>query len=141
MNWYKTGQDHCLMHCSTTYALTVPGPVIAESRRGSLTKCQERCSSGNLHRKSGDFHPYASSTTKSFHQPDRKSGVPACKQIRDRQQGKKSFGKVSNFTQKPAKGSKQRNDNYCVNCLTRLRDCVCVWQDRKFKTRPARARL
>ena len=39
---------------------------------------------------------------------DQKSGNPAWKQIRDRQQGKKGRGKPSTFSQKPAKGSKPR---------------------------------
>ena len=49
-------------------------------------------------RKPGCYHPYASSTTKpNSHQLDQKSGVPAWKQIRDRQQGKKGRGKASTF--------------------------------------------
>ena len=58
------------------------------------------------HRKPGRFHPYASND-RSSHQPDRKT-VPAWKQIRERQQGKKACGKPSTFSQKPVKGSKLR---------------------------------
>ena len=63
---------------------------------------RERHFSGNSHRKPGRFHPYASSTNKSSHQPDQKSGVPAWKQIRHWQQSKKGRGKASTFIQKPA---------------------------------------
>ena len=66
-----------------------------------------RRSSGNSHRKPGRYHPYACSSTKPSHQPDRKSGVPSWKQIRDRQQGKKGCGNASTFQQKPVKGSNQ----------------------------------
>ena len=70
-----------------------------------ISRSEERRSSGQFHRRQGHFHPYAPSD-KSVHQPDRKSGNPAWKQIRDRQQAKKSRGKPSTFSQKPAKGSK-----------------------------------
>ena len=68
---------------------------------------EERHSSGSIHRKPGRFHPYASSSGRSTHQPDRKPTTPAWKQIIDRQIGQKGHGKASNFTQKPAKGSKR----------------------------------
>ena len=68
---------------------------------------EERRSSGSAHRKPGRFHPYASSSGRSMHQPDRKPTTPAWKRIRDRQMGQKGRGKASNFTQKPAKGSKK----------------------------------
>ena len=72
-----------------------------------ISRSEERRSSDQSHRRQGRFHPYAPSD-KSAHQPDRKSGNPAWKQIRDRQQAKKSRGKPSTFSQKPAKGSKPR---------------------------------
>ena len=68
---------------------------------------EERHSSGSAHRKPGRFHPYASSSDRSTPQLDRKPTTPAWKQIRDRQMGQKGHGKASNFTQKPAKGSKK----------------------------------
>ena len=71
-----------------------------------ISHSEERHSSGSSHRKPSLFHPYASSTLKPVHQPDWRSTVPAWKQIRDRQQGKKGRGKPSNFQQNPAKGSK-----------------------------------
>ena len=67
-------------------------------------RSEERRSSGSAHRKPGRFHPYASSSSRSTHQPDRKPTTPAWKQIKERQIGQKGCGKASNFTQKPAKG-------------------------------------
>ena len=72
-----------------------------------VSRSEQRRSSGNSHSKLSRYHPCASSTTKASHQPDQKSGVPAWKQIKDRQQGKKGRGKASTFQQKLAKGSKQ----------------------------------
>ena len=46
-----------------------------------ISHSEERRSSGSSHRKPGRFHPYASSTSKPAHQLDRKSTVPAWKQI------------------------------------------------------------
>ena len=72
-----------------------------------ICRSEERRSSGQPHRRQGHFHPYAPSD-RSANQPDRKSGNPAWKQIRDRQQTRKNRGKPSTFSQKPAKGSKPR---------------------------------
>ena len=72
-----------------------------------VARSEERHSSSQLNRKPGHFHPYASND-KSSHQPDRKSSIPAWKQIHERQQGKKGRGKPTSFSQKPAKGSKPR---------------------------------
>ena len=68
---------------------------------------EERQLSNQSHRKPGCFHPYASND-KSSHQPDRKSSIPAWKQIREHQQGKKGCGKPTSFSQKLTKGSKPR---------------------------------
>ena len=72
-----------------------------------VSRSEERLSAGQSHMKPGRFHPYASND-KFSHQPDRKLSVPAWKQIRECQQGKKGRGKPSTFAQKPAKGSKPR---------------------------------
>ena len=72
-----------------------------------VSRSEKRHSAGQSHRKPGRFHPYASND-KSSHQPDWKPSIPAWKQIRERQQGKKGRGKPSTFSQKPAKGSKLR---------------------------------
>ena len=72
-----------------------------------VSRSEERRSSGQSHRKPGRFHLYAS-IDKSSHQLDRKSSIPAWKEICEHQQGKKGCGKPSTFSQKPAKGSKQR---------------------------------
>ena len=83
-----------------------PDQVVTKAEE-EICRNEERHSSGQSHRRQGHFHPYAPSD-KSVHQPDQKSGNPAWKQIRDRQQAKKSHGKPSTFSQKPAKGSKPR---------------------------------
>ena len=72
-----------------------------------VTRSEERRSSSQFNRKPGRFHPYASNDRVS-QQPDRKSSFPAWKQIHKCQQGKKGHGKPTSFSQKPAKGSKQR---------------------------------
>ena len=61
-----------------------------------VSRSEERRSSGQSHRKLGHFHPYASND-KSPHQPDRKSSIPAWKQIRERQEGKKDHGIAFHF--------------------------------------------
>ena len=71
-----------------------------------VTRSEERRSSSQFNRKPGRFHPYASNDRVS-QQPDRKSSFPAWKQIHECQQRKKSRGKPTSFSQKPAKGSKQ----------------------------------
>ena len=70
-----------------------------------VARSKERRSSSQSHRKPVCFHPYASSD-KSLLQQNRKSSVPAWKQIRERQQSRKGCGKASTFSEKPAKGSK-----------------------------------
>ena len=52
-----------------------------------VSRSEERRSSSQSHRKPGRFHPYASND-KSSHQPDRKSSIPAWKQICECQQRK-----------------------------------------------------
>ena len=91
-----------------------------------ISRSEERRSVGNTQRKPGRFHPYVPSSTRSSHQPDWKPTTPAWKQIRDRQTGQKGGGKASNFNQKPAKGFKSINDNYCVSNVVGLKDSVIV---------------
>ena len=83
-----------------------PDQLITKAEE-EICRSEERRSSGQPHRCKGRFHPCAPSD-RSANQPDRKSGNPAWKQIRDRQQTRKSRGKPSTFSQKPAKGSKPR---------------------------------
>ena len=68
-----------------------PDQLITKAEE-EFCRSEERHSSGQSHRRQGRFHPYASSD-KSAHQLDQKSSNPAWKQIRDRQQAKKSRGK------------------------------------------------
>ena len=79
-----------------------PDQLITKAEE-EICRSEERCSSGQSHRRQGRSHPYAPSD-RSASQLD----FPAWKQIRDRQQTKKGRGKPSTFSQKPAKGSKPR---------------------------------
>ena len=81
-----------------------PDQLITKAEK-EICRSEERCSAGQPHRRQGRFHPYASSDKSASH-PDRKSGVPTWKQIRDKQQSRKGCGKASTFSQKLAKGSK-----------------------------------
>ena len=84
----------------------IPDQLLIKAEE-EVARSEERRSSSQSHRKPSRFHPYASND-KSLVQQDRKSSVPAWKQIRERQQSRKSCGKPSTFSQKPAKGSKPR---------------------------------
>ena len=77
-----------------------PDQLITKAEE-EICRSEERCSSGQSHRRQGCFHPYAPSD-KSANHLDRKSGVPAWKQIRDKQQSRKGRGKPSTFSQKVA---------------------------------------
>ena len=59
-----------------------PDQLITKAEE-EICRSEERCSSGQPHRRRGRFHPYAPSD-RSANQPDRKSSNPAWKQIRDR---------------------------------------------------------
>ena len=83
-----------------------PDQLITKAEE-EICRSEERRSSGQSHRHQSPFNPYAPSDKSATH-PDRKSGVPTWKQIRDKQQSKKGRGKPSTFSQKPAKGSKPR---------------------------------
>ena len=99
-------------------------PVHIHSLTDSLLR-----SSGSAHRKPGRFHPYASSSSRSTHQPDRKPTTPAWKQIRDWQMGQKGHGKASNFTQKPAKVQRKVNDQLlCFKCSWSEGISTCIQQ-------------
>ena len=99
-----------------------------------ISRSEERHSSGSSHRKPGRFHLYVSSSGRSTQQPDRKPTTPAWKQIRDRQIGQKGRGKASNFTQKPAKGSKKSKlQLLCFKCSRSEGPCTCIWQEERFE--------
>ena len=83
-----------------------PDQLITKAEE-EICKSEERRSAGQPHIRQGCFHPYAPNDKSASH-PDRKSGLPAWKQIRDKQQSRKGRGKASTFSQKPAKGSKPR---------------------------------
>ena len=83
-----------------------PDQLITKAEE-KICRSGERRSSGQSHRRQGRFHPYAPSD-RSANPLDQKSGNPAWKQIRDRQQAKRSRGKPSTFSHKLAKGSKPR---------------------------------
>ena len=86
--------------------LLFPDQLITKGEE-EICRSEERHSSGQPYRRQGRFHPYASSDKSASH-PDRKSGIPAWKQIRGKQQSKKGRGKASTFSQKLAKGFKPR---------------------------------
>ena len=81
-----------------------PDQLIAKAEE-EISKSEERRSSGTLRQQQGRFHPYAVSDKSASHHTDKKN-VPAWKQIKDKQQARRSRGKASTFSQKPAKGSK-----------------------------------
>ena len=90
------------VHCSSLF----PDQLITKAKE-EICRSEEMRSVGQSHRHQGQFNPYAS-TDKSTNLPDLKAGVPAWKQIRDKQQSRKGRGKASTFSQKLAKGSKPR---------------------------------
>ena len=81
-----------------------PDQLITKAEE-EICRSEERRSSGTSHRHQGRLHPYAASDKPTGHS-DRKSTLPAWKQIKDKQQVRKGRGKASTFSQKPAKGSK-----------------------------------
>ena len=81
-----------------------PDQLLAKAEE-EISKSEERRSSGTSHRQQGRFHPYSASDKSASRHTDRKN-VPAWKQIRDNQQSRRGRGKASNYSQKPAKGSK-----------------------------------
>ena len=80
-----------------------PDQLIAKAEE-EISKSEERSSSGTSHRHQGRFRPYAASDKSTGHHDEK--NIPAWKQIKDKQQARKSRGKASTFSQKPAKGSK-----------------------------------
>ena len=81
-----------------------PDQLITKAEE-EICRSEERRSSSTSHRYQGRIHPYAASDKLTGHS-DRKSTLPAWKQIKDKQQERKGRGKASTFSQKPAKGSK-----------------------------------
>ena len=74
-----------------------PNQVIAKADE-EISRSEARRSSGHSHRCQGRF--YLCSFDKSTSHTERKSGVPAWKQIRDKQLSRKGCGKASTFSQK-----------------------------------------
>ena len=97
---------HTALHTAPVHLQSLFPDQLLSKAEEEVARSEERRSSSQSHRKPGRFHPYASND-KPSHQQDRKSSIPAWKQIRGRQQGKKGRGKPTSFSQKPAKGSKQ----------------------------------
>ena len=83
-----------------------PDQLIAKGEE-EIGKNEERRSSGTSHPQQNRFHPCPASDKSTGHH-DRKSTVPAWKQIKDQQQARKGRGKVSTFSQKPVKGFKSQ---------------------------------
>ena len=93
-SWYQEG---CFAECPITHALPVSGSAVRESR-GDFMQCS---TSTSQKKPLSRYHPYHSSA-----KPSHQSCVPAWKQIRNRQQGKKCRVKASTYQQELAKGSK-----------------------------------
>ena len=106
LEYLHAGVKQDILTALHTAPVLFPDQLLIKAEE-EMARSEERRSVGQSHRKQGRFHPYASSD-KSSQQPDRKSGISAWKQRRDRQQAKNGRGKPSTFSQKPAKGSKQR---------------------------------
>ena len=70
-----------------------------------ISHSEERHSTGVSQKKPVATTPYDSSA-KPSQEFDQKSGVPAWKQIRHRQQSKQGSGKASTYQQKPGNGQK-----------------------------------
>ena len=81
-----------------------PDQLISKAEE-EISKSEERRSSGMSHRPQNRFHPYAASDKSTGHH-NRKSNLPAWKQIKDKQQARKGRGKASTFSQKQAMGFK-----------------------------------
>ena len=91
----------------------------------AVSRSEERRLSSQSHRKPGCFDPYAFND-KSSHQTDRKSSIPAWKQIRECQQGKKVVASLQFSHRNRPRVQNLVNDNFCVKCATGLKDCLCV---------------
>ena len=85
-----------------------------------ICRSEERRSAGQPHRR---FHPYASSDKSASHL-DRKSGVPAWKQIRDKQQSRKGRGNPQHSPRSRLRVPSHVNDNHCVNSVTGQKNSV-----------------
>ena len=94
-----------------------PDQLITKAEE-EICRSEERHSSGQPHRRQGRFHPYAPSD-RSANQLDRKSGNPAWKQIRDRQQTRK-------LARNWLRVQSHVNDNQFVASVTGLKDSVYV---------------
>ena len=71
-----------------------PEQLIAKAEE-EISKSEERHSSGTSHRQQNRFHPYPASDKSTGHH-DRKSTLPAWKQIKDKQQARKGRGNYHN---------------------------------------------
>ena len=101
-----------------------PDQLIAKAE-DKISKSEERRSSGTSHRQQNRFHPYPASDKSTGHH-NRKSTLPAWKQIKDKQQARKGRGKASTFSQKPAKGFKSHKwQSLCKFCDRSEELCTC----------------
>ena len=84
-----------------------PDHIIAKAEE-EIRHHEDKRTPGPSQRKPKRFHPYSQSPRQQ-HEPDRKQGLPAWKQLGNRRRGQRSHrGKVtSSFSQQPAKTQKQ----------------------------------
>ena len=87
LEYLRTVEKHDTLTAPLHIHSLFPDQLLLKAEK--LSRSQERHSCGNSHMKPCRFHHYASSATKSSHQPDWKAGLPVWKQISDCQQGRK----------------------------------------------------
>ena len=135
LDYLNTGVKHHTLTAQRTAPLHLrlpfPDQLLSKAEE-EVARSEERHYSGQSYRKPSHFHPCASN--------DCKSTIPAWKQIRESQQGKKGCTKPKTFTQNRPRVLNLVNGNYCVKCVTGLRVCVCVPSQRGLNPSPAIAK-
>ena len=87
---------------------------------------EERRSSGSAHRKPGRFHPYASSSSRSTHQPDRKPTHRPGSKLETGKWDRKVVAKPQTSAKSRPRVQRKVNDNYCVLNVAGVKDSVHV---------------
>ena len=103
-----------------------PDQLIAKAEE-EISKTEERRSSGTSHRQQNRFHPYSASDKSTSHH-DRKSTLPAWKQIRQKTSNKpgKVVSRPQHSPRSLPRGSSLINDNHCVISVTGQKNSVHV---------------
>ena len=103
-----------------------PDQLIAKAEE-EISKTEERRSLGTSHRQQNRFHPYSASDKSTSHH-DRKSTLPAWKQIRQKTSNKpgKVVSRPQHSPRSLPRGSSLINDNHCVISVTGQKNSVHV---------------